>query len=436
MIINRTTSYCRQCDATHDAQYVREGDTVVYEVACPRGTRRQPISTGAELFMDIRENGSVMQPSAVTSRVKKHFYFLEITNVCNIECPICYADAHTSNSDIMSLETVRELGRRIKTDGGRWVSVTGGEPTMHLDLPEILSILRHELGLSPLIVTNGIRIADDYQYLLALKKAGLRKVQLQFDTLNRDTYELMRGRVNLDEKYRAIDNITRAGLRLGLVATVCRYNLAEVNDIIDFAVNHTPVLNTLILQGMLPVGRFPSEEITVDRESIIRQVARGGNHYSIEETDFQPFPRYAPMSIEAHPDCEISVFMKVDKRRAESINRGLDVPRLRQLTSKYENKMEPWRANWTLLRCFSRAAKNKRVFIDLLSRMRSIRSGKGNRNLFLITIGSFMHPAARDEERLRRCVSCKVSEQGFESMCGREISGIPSGQQNNRERQT
>lgn len=422
MILNKTTSYCRNCDTMHDALYRREGDKVIFEIDCPSQPKTQCVSSDAELFNSVRAQYHQSAPHRSNKQAAKKFFFIEITNACNMDCPICYAEAGSEGRYFMDLDTVRLLGERIRSYGGRWVSLSGGDPSMHPELAEIIRILKVELGLSPLIVTNGLRIASDPEWLQTLIDAGLEKVQLQFDTFNNATYQKMRGRTDLSEKFRAIDTICSAKLRLGLVTTVCQYNLHEVNEIVDYAAKLTPALNTLILQCMLPVGRFPSTSIVVDRESVVRQLARGGELFKASAEDFLPFPKFTPLGFEGHPDCEISAFFAVGKSAAKPISRNINVNRLYQMMGSYEHPLTKARANLALSKCLFKSSNSFGSFIDLMLRIQSLRRGCGYRRLFLVTVGSFMHPECRDEERLKSCISCNVILSGFESMCGRNIS--------------
>lgn len=424
-LINETTSYCRECDELHAARFLRENKRIIFVIDCPQRKDPFQISANADLFLDIRRQYETSVVSAQPQESSKHFYFIEITDSCNMECPICYAGANRNGRFFMDLDTVRVLGERIKSRGGRWITLTGGDPTMHPELAEIISLLRKDLKLSPLIATNGLRIAQDRDYLKHLKQAGLKKVQLQFDTFEDKTYELMRKRADASEKLGAVETIRSLGLRLGLVTTVCRYNIHELNKIIDYAASLTPDLNTLILQSMLPVGRFPRADIVQSREDIITQVSREGASYELAEKDFLPFPRFAPLGFQGHPDCEVSTFVAVDRKGCRSMSRQIDSSKLFRLMGSYNKAMPKWKARLMMMKCLYGASKSTRDFVDIFLRMLNLRTRWGSKKMFLITIVSFMHPDARDEERLGSCVSCNVTSRGFEGMCARNITGIP-----------
>ena len=97
------------------------------------------------------------------------------------------------------------------------VQLSGGEPTVRDDLPEIVK-LGKDMGVVHLQVnTNGIRIADDIEYLRALKDAGLDLIYLQFDGLDDAIYRQIRTRDMLDIKLRAIENCEKLGVGILLV---------------------------------------------------------------------------------------------------------------------------------------------------------------------------------------------------------------------------
>lgn len=192
---------------------------------------------------------------------------LEVTQRCNLKCPICFAAAGEDTSADLSLTEIRRRYQRLMDSGGPYnIQLSGGEPTLRDDLPEIIRIGREEGFTFFQLNTNGLRLADDANYLQGLIDAGLSCVYLQFDGLRAETYRRIRGRDILAEKLQAIDNCRRLGIGVVLVPTVVPgINDDEVGDIIAFAAERLPLIRGVHFQ---PASRFGRFEVDVDREPL------------------------------------------------------------------------------------------------------------------------------------------------------------------------
>ena len=83
---------------------------------------------------------------------------VRITEKCRMECPHCMVDAHSEGSH-MSLETFNETLKFIVKNDFKLVFITGGEPTDHPDILQILNIVKCT-NLKPLILSNGMFLED------------------------------------------------------------------------------------------------------------------------------------------------------------------------------------------------------------------------------------------------------------------------------------
>ncbi len=422
MLISATTSYCAECRRVHPARYEEASGQIVYTIDCPRGAKSAVLSSDSQLFRRIRSDHLFPHDAPQPVAARRRSYFLEITDHCNLNCAICYAESGPQGKMYLSLEEVRDLGKRIRADGGRRISVSGGEPTVHPQLPQIIAILHGELGLTPYIVTNGLRISEDYEYLLRLKQAGLRKVKLQLDTLDSNTYRAMRGRDDLTEKHRAIQHVVSAGLRLGLVTTVCELNLAEVGGILRYAQTFVPPLDSLVFQPFLPIGRFPAALKSVTREDIIQSLARPGNGHGLQPGDFLPFARLRSPRGGVHPDCSAHVFMCVHRDRADPLPRDIDPGGPGDDSSGCPGLPQTEVAARALRSCDScRAAATDCA--EAVRSMKGLRRHGRRGSLFLVSVIAYMCPQTRDEQRLARCLVSTVTQRGFAGLCQRSCSG-------------
>jgi uncharacterized radical SAM superfamily Fe-S cluster-containing enzyme len=184
---------------------------------------------------------------------------VEVTNKCNMECPVCFADANHHTAHV-SLQEIRHRMKQILecTCIPIPIQISGGEPTMRDDLPEIIGIAK-ELGFRNIeLVTNGIMISLRPGLLVEFKEKGLTAVYLQFDGLEKKTYKKIRGRDMTKVRARAVEVIRDAGLQCTLAVTVVRgINDHEVGDIVKFCIDNIDTVRAVNFQSATRfTGRF------------------------------------------------------------------------------------------------------------------------------------------------------------------------------------
>jgi uncharacterized radical SAM superfamily Fe-S cluster-containing enzyme len=217
---------------------------------------------------------------------------LEVTDRCNLRCAVCFADAGGAESEEPSVERISWLlGRSIAAAGPSNLQLSGGEPTLRDDLPEIVEAARRAGYTFIQINTNGIRLAAEKGYAQRLADAGLVSVFLQFDGVDDETYRRLRGRALLDEKLRAIENCGAAGLGVVLVPTVVKgVNSGAVGAIVERGVRLAPVVRGIHFQPVSYFGRFPAwngDEARVTLPELMRSLeAQTGGLVSVG--DFSP----------------------------------------------------------------------------------------------------------------------------------------------------
>ena len=186
---------------------------------------------------------------------------LEVTNRCNLHCAVCFADSGRGETEEPSLEKIRWLlERAIAAVGPSNLQLSGGEPTLRDDLPEIIEIAR-KVGYSFIQVnSNGLRLASDKNYLGRLLSAGLSSVFLQFDGVDDEINRSLRGRKLLGQKLNAIRNCGETGLGVVLVPTLVRgVNTDSVGAIVRQALQLTPTVRGIHFQPISFFGRFPGK---------------------------------------------------------------------------------------------------------------------------------------------------------------------------------
>ena len=196
---------------------------------------------------------------------------LELTNRCNLRCPVCFASAGDQKPKDLS---IGEIGRQydlLMERGGPFnIQLSGGEPTMRDDLPEIIALGKSKGFTFFQLNTNGVRLAGEEGYAEHLAEGGVSTVFLQFDGLDDEIYTALRGQPLLQTKLKAIENCKKAGLPVVLVPTVAPgVNDHALGDILRFAVSGMPHIRGVHIQPISYFGRCgleaPAMRLTIPK---------------------------------------------------------------------------------------------------------------------------------------------------------------------------
>jgi cyclic pyranopterin phosphate synthase len=137
---------------------------------------------------------------------------ISITDRCNFRCAYCMPAEGMEWLDRAELLTYEEQARIARVCVERWafdaIRVTGGEPTVRAHLPRLLELLA-PLGVDVAMTTNGVRLPELAHDLAA---AGLRRVNVSLDSLDRATFRELTRRDDLDRVLAGIDAALDAGL--------------------------------------------------------------------------------------------------------------------------------------------------------------------------------------------------------------------------------
>ena len=260
LFYDTATSICSQCYRRIDAKIVFEDGCVYLLKRCARhGSERVLIADDIDYYRRCREVflKPPEMPSIYNTPVKwgcpydcglctdheQHscLTLLEITDHCNLECPICYASSGPARTGFRDLATIETMLDAIVRNEGHpdVVQISGGEPTLHPDFFAILDMAKARPVQHLMVNTNGIRIAKDEAFVKRLTdyRTGF-EVYLQFDSFEPGPLIDLRGADLRGIRTRAIQNLNNAGISTTLVVTVKKgVNDGELGAIIDYALS-------------------------------------------------------------------------------------------------------------------------------------------------------------------------------------------------------
>ncbi|MGC7872021.1 radical SAM (seleno)protein TrsS [Desulfosporosinus sp. SYSU MS00001] len=282
-LTSATESLCPECLRRIPAQREVQGENVYLVKRCPEhGGYRTLIWHGSPQWASWVRPTIPTPPKECFTQVAKGCPFdcglcadhykttctalLEVTQRCNLNCRFCFANAGTE-LDEPSLKVIEGWYKSVLAASGPVnIQLSGGEPTLRDDLPEIVEMGRR-LGFNFIqINTNGLRLAVDSTYLSRLKMAGLSSVFLQFDGTEDQIYQAIRGRHLYDLKVKAIENCAEHGIGVVLVPTLIPgINTDNIGEIIKFALKNHPAVRGVHFQPVSYFGRIPKEPLDQDR---------------------------------------------------------------------------------------------------------------------------------------------------------------------------
>lgn len=222
---------------------------------------------------------------------------LEVTKRCNMNCTFCFAQPDGGTDP--SLETVKGWIADLTVPGKTLLQLSGGEPTVREDLPEMVAYAKKAGCKYVQLNSNGLRLSEDEEFVKRLSEAGLSFVFMQFDGMTDDVYEKLRHRPMFEIKKKAIENCGKYGIGVTLVPVlVPRVNTDQIGDIIRFAVAQSPKVRGVHFQPVSYFGRIPEFPKDEDRFTLDELMAA-----VIEQTDGLVLLEHIAPSCCDHPMC-------------------------------------------------------------------------------------------------------------------------------------
>lgn len=175
-----------------------------------------------------------------------------------MRCPVCFADSGPAKSLNRSLAEIEKmLDLLVESEGEPdLVQISGGEPTLHPRIVEILQATMARPIRHVMLNTNGVRLANDPAFVAALAqfKPGF-EIYLQFDSLQRAALMDIRGADLRRIRHQALENLQAHDISTTLVVTMKRgVNDNEVGDLIRHALEW-PCVRGVTFQPIQDAGR-------------------------------------------------------------------------------------------------------------------------------------------------------------------------------------
>lgn len=222
---------------------------------------------------------------------------VELLDGCNLHCPTCIAASSPLRANERDPNRIRNaLLTAIQRDGARAVYLSGGEPTVHPRLFEFIDVVDESPVDRRVLITNGVRIAEDPNYrseLLGRLVDGW-EVFLQFDSLDPDALRDLRGEDFSSVRTQAVAALNEYGVATTLVAVAKRnVTLHQAQSVVEFALNQKAVVGVQF-QPIRDAGRVLNYDANRNDCTTSDVMAMLSGWQS--EIAFEPHPR-SPLAI-------------------------------------------------------------------------------------------------------------------------------------------
>ncbi len=178
--------------------------------------------------------------------------YLQVVRHCNHVCGFCSNPTTPYTHDFDSMRVLVDDFVRRKYFG---IILTGGEPTLHPELPRIAAYANAQ-GLHVRLITNGSRLSQP-DFAQALAEAGVRLVHVSVYSVRPDVEATLRGTEDtLPMAYAAIDNAARFGIEVNINCVINKLNADHLHENIRVLVKQHPHIRHFVWNNLDPsMGR-------------------------------------------------------------------------------------------------------------------------------------------------------------------------------------
>jgi len=423
---------CEQCRGRIPARHVIRDGKVYISKECPEcGTTEALVSSDAATWQRKRKiwgyDPDAISECAIDCRTCAHQHrprmvFLDVTNRCNMNCPICIANIPGMGFEFHPPMAYFEkvIAGLAEMDPRPTIQLFGGEPTVREDLFEIIDLCRrHDMRVR--IVTNGLKLADE-EYCKRICEAKV-PVLLAFDGRDPEIYTRLRKNPGAyQKKIKALENLKKLSTRKNtiMVCVARKINDKHMGDLIEFcheSRDFVTALHLIPLTETWEEGEFETDIATTteDVEQIIDEAIPD------EKVEFVPaglgYQLNRAMSFfgsarltfgGVHPNCESMTLLLADEQRYHPLSYYLKRPveeiaeevvgRVRKIDPKLA-RLDParWSGRWR-----GRLLVLRRLAGPALRALNFRRILKGNRFLTTVRILGGLLVGKRPKELLRR----------------------------------
>ena len=454
-LIRQTQSICPDCNRLLEAEIFARDGRVFIKKACPEHGAFEELYFGSyEMYTKFsrywRDGRRIKAPNialdscacpancGLCSDHLSHTALsnIDVTNRCDMSCWYCffYVKKGIEGAYVYepTLHQIREMAKTLRAERpvpGNSVQITGGEPTMREDLPQIVRILKEE-GIDHVqLNTNGINLALRPGLAVTLRDAGVSNLYMSFDGVTPKTNPK-----NHWEAPRAIEACRQAGIGVVLVPCVIKsVNDGELGDIVRFAERNIDAVRAVNFQPVSLVGRLTDAERSKLRITIPECIEKLEEQTEgmVSHDDWFPIPSCSPLpnfiealtrrdqyELSVHFACGAGTYVFKDSERNAlvPITRFVDVPGMIEYLDEKQDEINSGSNRYIVA---AKVLTKIRSFVDPKKQPKGLSFaklitnavvkhdydsiGEFHQKSMLLGFMHFQDKFNHDEERLQRC---------------------------------
>lgn len=349
---------------------------------------------------------------------------IEITQRCNLTCPTCYADSSPERDETMSYEAFVALIESLIAKGkgdADVIALSGGEPTIHPRMFDMIEAALDRGFQQVYINTNGVKLARP-EFADRVAAFGSRvSVYLQFDGFRERTLKVLRGRDDLQAlKMRALAHCESRGIATVPVMTMTPdVNDDEVGAFLALGSSHRRSVRKVMIQPAMYSGRYENPQ-RIERATVADVIARIVEQTgTFVEDDFTPIPCSDPncfsMALAVRTKAGLMPVSRFFPRYDTWADEGVrDL--IAEVTDTFDSapdltRVIQWAASSPALQ-----ALDETVLDALLEQIVGWQSASSDQagwgDLFAIGIKPFMDAYTYDQDRVDKCCVHIISTEG------------------------
>ncbi|MFC7442006.1 GTP 3',8-cyclase MoaA [Laceyella putida] len=204
---------------------------------------------------------------------------LSVTDRCNFRCRYCMPEEKYGadypflpRDQLLTFEELTRLTRLFASLGVEKVRITGGEPLLRKNLPDLIRMLAEIEGISDLaLTTNGVLLKT---HATALHQAGLKRINVSLDTLNEETFHRLNSRHHrVSQVLEGIEAAAAAGLQVKVNVVVIKGT--NDHEIAQIARHFRDTPHTVRFIEFMDVGNSNDWALSqvVPKQEIVKRIA-------------------------------------------------------------------------------------------------------------------------------------------------------------------
>lgn len=221
---------------------------------------------------------------------------MSVTDRCNLRCQYCMPEEDyvwLPRRDVLSFEEIRRLVGVFASLGVDKVRLTGGEPLLRKDLPDLVEMIARLPRIEDLaLTTNGLLLASRAK---ELRRAGLSRVTVSLDTLDREKFKALSRRDQLADVLAGIDAARDAGFERMKIDTVVMRgtNDDEICALVEFGQRIDAEVRFIEYMDVGGANRWSGEAV-VGRDTILQSIEEhfGETPEPVDVDSWAPAKRY------------------------------------------------------------------------------------------------------------------------------------------------